>query len=301
MRARGSVAEGNESHEAAVVGDPPGQAMTAKVFTTYDVQACLYDAGRVGYLTKAIRQTVQEGHVVVDAGSGTGLLGLLAAQQGAARVYCLEINPEFIDVIQENARRNGLADRIIAVNGDATTWEPPEPVDVLLCEVISGGFFYEPQLQILNNLRQFLRPGGAVVPQGMTNYLELIYAQDTLYGLRLDYDSRFTDLPDDRTLSTREVFLTTDFYQPHNSPEIAGLVRVRATEAGTANAVRVPYQVQFAPDVCADRPTQFFILPQILYLPQSIELQPEREYEIFLAYQASDSPLRSKIEVRLVA
>lgn len=291
----------DDSRTAASAGVAPEQrAATEKVFTTYDVQACLYDAGRVEYLTKAIRQTVREGDVVVDAGSGTGLLGLLAAQHGAARVYCLEINPEFIEVIEQNAQRNGLADRVTAVRADATRWESPEQVDVVICEVISGGFFHEPQLQILNHLRRFLRPGGRVVPAAMTNYLELIDAQEMLYGLRFNYDSRFTELPGDRLLSTSAVFLETDFHR-HSSPEIAGRVRVRATKTATANALRVPYEVQFAPDVRADKPTQFFILPQILYLPQPVELTAGEDYELFLAYQASDSPLRSRIEVRPVA
>ena len=52
---------------------------TQKVFTSYDIQACLYDEERVEYFREAIFRTVQPGDVVVDAGSGTGLLGMFAA------------------------------------------------------------------------------------------------------------------------------------------------------------------------------------------------------------------------------
>lgn len=271
--------------------------VTEKVFTTYDVQSCLFDTQRVEYLWSAIRRTVREGDVVVDAGSGTGLLGLLAARQGAAKVYCLEINPEFIEVIEQHAARNGLSDRVVAVRADASTYTPEQEFDVLISEVISGGFFYEPQLQILNNLHRYLRPGGRVVPMAMNNHLELISAQDTLYGLRFDYDSRFNELAQDRSMSTVACYLRANFLT-HNSPEISGRARVRATASGAANALRVSYDIDFAPGVSADKPTQFLLNPQVIYLPEPVDVTAGREYDLFLDYHASDSPLRARIEVR---
>jgi predicted RNA methylase len=58
---------------------------TQKVFTSYDIQECLYDEVRVKHFQKAISNTVSDGDIVVDAGSGTGLLGMLAARAGAKK------------------------------------------------------------------------------------------------------------------------------------------------------------------------------------------------------------------------
>jgi predicted RNA methylase len=277
-----------------------GKAATDKTFTTYDIQLCLYDARRVQYFRDAIRRTVRAGDVVVDAGSGTGLLGLFAAQAGAARVYCLELNPEYIAVIEQNARRNGLGERIVALNVDATRCDLPEPVDVLISEVISAGFFYEPQLQIINNLRRFLKPGGAIVPMAMKNYIELISAQEELYGLTFNFDARFTELDGDRSLTGSALYLATEF-QDLLDPAIISRVRVVTTDSGTANAVKVTYDIRFADGVCADKPTDFLLNPQIIFLPEPVSLLVDNAYDIALRYHAGGSPLTCDIAVTPVA
>ncbi|MCW6008613.1 50S ribosomal protein L11 methyltransferase [Micromonospora sp. CPCC 205371] len=270
--------------------------VTDKAFTTYDIQACLFDPQRVEYLRSAIFQTVKPGDVVVDAGSGSGLLGMFAAQAGAARVYCLELNPEFIRVIEENAQRNGLESQIIALHGNAAKYDLPEDVDVLISEVISAGFFFEPQLQIVGHLRKFLKPGGAVVPRLMKNYVELINAQNTLYGLRLDFDSRFTELAGDHPLSHPALYLSTGFLDP-SDPTVDARVRVTGTSDGNANAVKITYDIEFAEGIWADTPTEFLLNPQIIFLPEPVRVQADQEYEVSLNYLAGDSPLTCKIGV----
>lgn len=270
-----------------------------KVFTSYDIQACLYDERRVEYFRRAIEATVRKGDIVVDGGSGTGLLGLLAAQRGAARVYCLEINKEYVEIIQENARRNGLADRITAIHADATTAELPEPVDVVMSEVISAGFFYEPQLQIIGNLRRFLRPGGAMIPAAMENSVELIAAQEQLYGLTFTYDTRYRSL-DDVALTSAATYLATDFHQvPRDgAADIDERVDLLATRSGTANAVRVSYRIQFTEGgPWIDEPTEFLLNPQIIFLPERVPVTAGETYAVSLAYQASSSPLTCRTVV----
>jgi precorrin-6B methylase 2 len=269
---------------------------TDRPFTTYDIQSCLYDERRVQHLRDAIFKTVREGDVVVDAGSGTGLLGLFAAQAGASKVYCLELNADFIAVIEQNAARNGLQDRIQAVNADATSCGLPEEVDVIISEVISAGFFYEPQIQIINNLRRFLKPGGTVVPMSMRNHVELISAQEELYGLQFSYDARFTSLEGDRSLTSPACYLSTEFGE-HVEPTIRAGVTARATGTGRANAVRVTYEIQFADGLWVDKPTEFLLNPQIIFLPQPIEIESGRDYRVAVNYTASDNPLNCEITV----
>lgn len=54
---------------------------------------------------------------VADIGTGSGILALLAARSGA-RVTAVDINPVAVECAAENARRNGLADRVTVVSSD---------------------------------------------------------------------------------------------------------------------------------------------------------------------------------------
>lgn len=50
------------------------------------------------------------GDVVLDIGTGTGLIGLLTAKQGASRVVATDINPAAVRNARHNARRLGYGD-----------------------------------------------------------------------------------------------------------------------------------------------------------------------------------------------
>lgn len=266
-----------------------------KHFTSYDIHACLFDERRVQLLHNAIFHKVHPGDVVVDAGSGTGLLGMLAARAGAKRVYCVEINEEYCDVIRQNAMRNGLADRVIPLHGDSTEIDLPEAVDVIVSEVISCGFFYEPQLQIIENLKRFLKPGGSIIPGTMDNFVELIDAQEVLYDLRFTYESRWRDL-DDQVLTTRARYLSTDF-QKENPFRISATAALRALTTGTANAVRLSYGIGFSEGVYAEQPTEFLLNPQIVFLTEPANVVAGDYYDISLDYVASSSPQDCRIRV----
>ncbi len=272
------------------------EQVTDRVFTPYDIQNCLYDEERVGLFQRAIAEVVKPGDVVVDGGSGTGVLGLLAARAGAARVYCLELNREYVAVIQENAKLNGLDDRIVAIEANAAECELDEEVQVIISEVISGGLFYEPQLQILANLRRFLAPGGSVIPGRMRNYVELISAQEELYGLSFTHDTRHRVLPGDRALTDQALYLDVDF-AGENDFSVNARVRVTAHADGRANAIRIPYALDFSEHVVADTPTEFLLNPQTIYLRESIDLRAGNSYLIDLDYRSGDSPLNAIIDV----
>ena len=53
-----------------------------------------------------------KGKTVLDFGSGSGILGIAAALQGAEHVYCVEIDPMANDNARDNAALNSVTDRI---------------------------------------------------------------------------------------------------------------------------------------------------------------------------------------------
>jgi release factor glutamine methyltransferase len=75
------------------------------------------------------------GRTVVDVGTGSGILGIVARLQGAARVYVLDINPDAIAISMENAERNAVSDGFIPLPTGATMLPLPAGVsiDFVIC------------------------------------------------------------------------------------------------------------------------------------------------------------------------
>lgn len=85
------------------------------------------------FFAKFIGHLDLTGKRVVDVGTGTGILALAAARAGAASVVAIDINPNAVAAATENARANGLDDRVSAICSDLLTEIEPGPrFDVIL-------------------------------------------------------------------------------------------------------------------------------------------------------------------------
>lgn len=127
-------------------------------------RAYLADQARVAAFRQAIGEVVKPGHVVLDLGSGTGILGLLACRAGAKRVYSIE-EGGMIEVAREICRANGFEDRMVFIKGLSTQVELPEKVDMILADQV-GHFGFEAGLfEYFSDARtRFLKPGGVTIP-----------------------------------------------------------------------------------------------------------------------------------------
>lgn len=261
-----------------------------------------FDAKRLLALEQAISKAVRPGDIVADLGSGQGFLALFAIKAGAAKVYCVEIDESHTKYIAWLAKLNNAADKIVIISGDAKQLELPEPVDVILCEIISAGFYYEPQIQVMNQHLSSLRPGGRIVPEGMENGVELMNAQEVVYGLQLPPVTRWTDLPDDSVLTDAAVYHQADFYK-RNDLTIRGSVTLTAASSGMANAVRILPDILVRndrpgePGTRYNTPSPTWGNPQIIWLKQPVELVKGKKYVVTLQYKASDHPDMSIITV----
>lgn len=94
----------------------------------------LHDERRIAAYTEAIRRAVRPGSVVLDLGTGTGFMAMLACQAGAARVHAVEPNP-VVRIAEQTARDNGFADRIVFHPVVSTGLQLPERCDVLISDL----------------------------------------------------------------------------------------------------------------------------------------------------------------------
>lgn len=128
----------------------------------------LDDAARCSAFDRALQAVVRPGDVVVDVGSGTGILSFFAARAGASKVWGFEIT-RIIDMARWFAAQNGLSDRVEFIETDAARHKLDAEVDVVVGEWV-GLFVYDEwrHLDAFARVRDAnLRKGGRVVPAAM--------------------------------------------------------------------------------------------------------------------------------------
>ena len=101
----------------------------------------LIDRVRVSAFERAISEVVRPGDVVLDLGSGTGILGLFALKAGASRVYAID-SSGLTQLAREIFAANGFADRAVCIKGLSTRVELPEKVNVIIGDLI-GRFGFD--------------------------------------------------------------------------------------------------------------------------------------------------------------
>jgi len=148
---------------------------------------CLKDEPRTNAFKNAISIVVKKGDVVIDIGSGSGILALFAANAGAQKVYAVEIDHVLADALRQTVKANGLEKTIEVIESDATTAELPKNADVVLGEIIETGLIDEMQVPVMNLLRErgVIGPDTTVLPEKYQSYLECVYTNHEYYGFKI--------------------------------------------------------------------------------------------------------------------
>ncbi len=146
----------------------------------------LIDHTRTLAFQRAIEAVVQPGDTVIDVGTGSGILAMMAARAGAAQSWGLELT-EMAEWAERIARRNGL-DAVRIVRGDAAGFVADAPAALVMGEfagmyLIEEWRHYAAFVKVRN---RNLRPGGTVLPRAARLYLSAVDSrklyQDRGYG-----------------------------------------------------------------------------------------------------------------------
>ncbi len=124
----------------------------------------LNDNTRVAGFKAAIEQVVRPGSRVLELGGGTGVLSFFAARQGA-RVWCVEHNPHLAHEARKILARNHFSGELEVIEANAFDYLPPEPVDVVICEMIHVAMLREKQIAVIHSFKQrYLEKFGGPLP-----------------------------------------------------------------------------------------------------------------------------------------
>ena len=228
-----------------------------------------------GYLA-GIKEVVRPGDVVVDVGTGTGVLALAAARAGARHVYAIEASA-IGRVAEAVFEANGLSDRITLMPGWSTQVSLPERADVLISEIIGNEPLGEQVLEVTSDaLKRLTKPNARMVPGAVTIYglpvtvphevvAKHFFTEDAVKSWRRRYGLDFSPLvqktqsaapyqffisphraSDWTTLSEPVRLADIDLKTVHR-PQIATTAEAVAQNAGTLNGLLIYFELRLGP------------------------------------------------------
>ncbi len=137
----------------------------------YEHEKMLADHIRVETYRKAIEKYIKPGQVVIDLGTGSGILAIFAARQNPGKVYAID-HSKFISTAERIARANGVQS-IEFQKVNSRSFHPGEKADVILHEQIGDELLEENMIENLLDLKKrVLKETGFILPGRFELYVE---------------------------------------------------------------------------------------------------------------------------------
>lgn len=212
-------------------------------FTMLHAARLLGQRSRLNKFKQAIKESVKEGDYVVDVGTGSGILSILAAKAGAGRVTAIEVNPESIQYAKKAAKMNGVERVIEFVEGNYSEFIPKEKADIVICEMLSSMMLIEQQIPACFHATEYiLKLNGVILPQDVKVYTVPVECKEIWDRFQYD-DLQFprvvqTVTPDaTRDLADMEILETFDLQNLKRGATVDKTLHFSAIDKGTIHGL----------------------------------------------------------------
>ena len=144
---------------------------------------------------KALKTALKNGGVVLDIGSGSGLLSMMAARHGASKVTTCEE----VSMVAEKAKiiikRNGFSEKIDVINKLSTNLvigADLERADILVTEIFDNGLLGEYAFVAIEHAKNhLLKPNAQLIPSGARVYAMCVESEEIYKNHRVETISNF--------------------------------------------------------------------------------------------------------------
>ncbi|HEV2127738.1 MAG TPA: 50S ribosomal protein L11 methyltransferase [Thermomicrobiales bacterium] len=141
--------------------EPQGDEVVVELDPGMAFGTGLHPSTRLSML--GVEEMIEQGDRVLDVGTGSGILAIAALKLGAAHADAVDVETVAVRATEENARRNGVADRVDVRLGSVGLGEPFQGVyDVVLANIIARVL-----IELADGIVAATKPGGAMVLAGI--------------------------------------------------------------------------------------------------------------------------------------
>ncbi|HEY0113078.1 MAG TPA: 50S ribosomal protein L11 methyltransferase [Allosphingosinicella sp.] len=250
--------------------DDPQLRAAARVILSHGVPGwhspMLADRTRNEAYAAAIGRVVTPQATVLDIGSGSGLLAMMAARAGARRVVACEAHPALAETARQIIQVNGWGDSVEVVGRPSTDLRRDVDLDggadVIIAEIFSNDLLIEGALPTFRHAAAELAvPGARFIPRAMSIRVALCHREfeepfDVVAGFDLSLFRRhvpaYRKIPvGDKKLSLRSEAADLFRFEP-GAPNLPlnGATKLALTaKGGPANGVCQWIRLQLDPDI----------------------------------------------------
>ena len=237
----------------------------------YDIYAygrMVADNIRTDAYAEALRRAITPETVVLDLGTGVGVLALLAAKAGARKVYAVDPN-DSIQIAREMAQANDCADKIVFIQDLSTRIDLPERANVIVSDMHGIVPMFEHHLpSVIDARRRHLAPEGKIIPAKDSLWAAPVQAPESRDHVALPWAKRpygfdwtpaariahndwfkFKDKTDSSNFFSEPQRWATVDYATIDSPNVNGKLTFNANRAGECHGIVVWFDSQLSDDV----------------------------------------------------
>ena len=147
------------------------------MYSIADYGAMIADERRTRAYEAALARVIRPDSIVLDLGSGSGILAFLACRLGAHKVIAIE-SDNVVQLARQIAAVNGLSARIEFLHGLSTAMEPPQRCDVVVSDLHGVLPLLTQHIPSIVDVRErWLVDGGVQVPREESVFAAVIESQ----------------------------------------------------------------------------------------------------------------------------